>query len=86
MKGTEELKLVQALKQLVQIDRDIEDEKKKLALKSDFNLMDAFRIFDRKELGHSSNIDLELALNSIGVYPSSQQLLLLFKKLDKNQD
>eukprot|EP00825_Cyclidium_porcatum_P014726 TRINITY_DN17_c0_g1_i8.p1 TRINITY_DN17_c0_g1~~TRINITY_DN17_c0_g1_i8.p1 ORF type:complete len:284 (+),score=70.10 TRINITY_DN17_c0_g1_i8:154-1005(+) len=86
MKVSEELKLVQALKQIVQIDRDIEEEKKKLAFKSDFNLMDAFRLFDRKELGYCNNIDLELALNKMGIYPTNQQLVLLFKKFSKSSD
>lgn len=33
--------------------------------------MDAFRLFDRKELGYCNNIDLELALNKMGIYPTN---------------
>lgn len=46
MRGNEEEHLVLALKEQIVIDRDIEDIKKQLSLRNDFNLMDSFRQFD----------------------------------------
>lgn len=39
------------LKEMVFLEREVESAKIELALKSDFNLMDAFRMFDVKGLG-----------------------------------
>lgn len=86
LRAEDELRLVQSLKSLVLIDREVESAKEQLALRRDFNLMDAFRIFDRKEVGHVFSIDLEMALNNIGIYFTPAQVVLLFKKMDKNSD
>lgn len=42
----DEDELVQSLRDLIRIENEIEREKTSLALKSDFNLTDAFKIFD----------------------------------------
>lgn len=44
----EQNELANCLKSIVFIERDIESTKIDLALKSDFNLIDAFRLFDMK--------------------------------------
>lgn len=59
MKGNEEEHLVKALKLQVDIDREIESLKKELSLKIDFNLLDAFRIFDYKGSGYASKYEFE---------------------------
>jgi hypothetical protein len=47
MKGKEEEKLINAIKDLINIEMEIEKNKQTLSLKSDFNLFDAFRLFDK---------------------------------------
>jgi len=78
MRGNEEEHLVRALKQQIINDREIEEIKKQLALKNDFNLLDAFREFDSTGKGFISRLDLELALNDIGIFPSRDELYLIF--------
>jgi len=86
MKGNEEEHLVRTIKQQVNIDRDIEEIKKQLALKVDFNLLDAFRIFDNKGRGYINKLELELSLNDLGLFPSKDEIYLLFKRMDKDND
>lgn len=64
----------------------MEDLKQNLALKSDFNLLDAFRFIDRKARGFVSKIELEMSLNDLGVYPSSEELKLFFERYDRDSD
>lgn len=52
----------------------------------DFNVFDAFRIFDVDSRGWISLTDLKVGLNDIGIYPSIEELELYFKRYDKNQD
>ncbi len=48
MKGNEENELVRAFKAQINIDRELEELKKQLSLKANFNLLDAFKILDKK--------------------------------------
>lgn len=54
----EQSELANSLKSIIFIERDIEAAKINLALKPDFNMMDAFRMFDIKALGSISLSDL----------------------------
>jgi Ca2+-binding EF-hand superfamily protein len=51
MKGNEEDHLATALTEQVELDKERENAKNKLALQEDFNLFDAFRLFDMDEKG-----------------------------------
>jgi len=57
-----------------------------LSLKSDFNLLDAFRIFDAIQKGYCTRVEFQVSLNEIAVFTSSEQLYLYFKKMNKDQD
>ena len=50
--------------------------------KVDFNLTDAYKIFDGK-LGHNS---LKEGLDAIGVFPTAKEIVEFFQRYDKNQD
>jgi len=52
----------------------------------DFNIYDAFRIFDLDSRGWISLVDLRVGLNDIGIYPDSEELALFFKRYDKDDD
>lgn len=72
MKGNEETHLVQALKQQISINREIDDLKRELALRSDFNLFDAFKVFDKKSRGYLTRFETEQVLNSMQIYPTTE--------------
>lgn len=52
MEYYEEDNLAEALKEMIEIVKDIEIRKNKLALKHDFNMHDLFNIFDTQNNGH----------------------------------
>jgi Ca2+-binding EF-hand superfamily protein len=78
--------LVHALKELCDLERELETAKTNLALKSDFNLMDAFNIFDQARYGSVSVFDIQSGLNAIGLFPTFEECELFVLRYDKNGD
>jgi len=78
--------LLRVLREMVYLEREVEVAKEDLALKSDFNLFDAFRLFDKEGNGTISAGEIELGLNNLGLYPSKDQLYLLVRKFDRDSD
>jgi len=52
----------------------------------DFNLFDAFRVFDFDNRGSVNRYDLKSGLNDLGVFPSEEDLDLFFSRYDTNGD
>lgn len=67
------------------IERDVEAAKIELALRPDFNLVDAFKLFDIKSLGGISKQDLMdgLRLNLEFTEYQPDDVTLLFRRFDK---
>lgn len=86
MKGNEEDHLARALREQVELDKELESIKNKLALQEDFNLFDAFRCFDLTEKGYVTKFELKDTVNDIDVFPSTDELYLIFNKYNKDQD
>lgn len=82
----EEKELVLNLKDIMKAEKDLETRKIELSLRSDFNLVDAFRIFDTNGRGWITLSELRNGLNSIGLYPSISDSELVFKRFDINSD
>ncbi|KRW99206.1 hypothetical protein PPERSA_07449 [Pseudocohnilembus persalinus] len=78
--------LSRALSRQINLDRDIEDIRKQLALRVDFSTLDAFRVFDINGRGYVTKLEFEQALNKMQIYPNSDELYLLFKKYDSDSD
>ena len=76
--------LINAFKQQIIYQREIEQWKKKLALLPDFNLMDVFLIFDEKGRGFFTRNEFEKGLLKLDFFPTLQQMNLLFKYFDQN--
>ncbi|CAG9312033.1 unnamed protein product [Blepharisma stoltei] len=82
----ESVYLLRLLNEQILLDRQLESCLRNLALCSDFTLMDAFRLFDRKGLGYLSKIDIEDCFKSLGVYPTEEEIYLLFRHFDNDED
>lgn len=82
----DEDELVNGLRDLIRVENDIEREKVSLALKSDFNLTDAFKIFDTNYCGHICVTELRDGLAAIGVFPTSEELDLFITRYDTTGD
>ena len=78
--------MADCLKAIVFLEKDIEAVKIDLALKHDFNPIDAFRLFDRQNLGCITAEDLMDGLRQnlhFGEF-SHDDIYMLFKRVDRN--
>jgi Ca2+-binding EF-hand superfamily protein len=66
----------------MEVEYQIEDVKTNLAQNPDFNCEDAFRLFESNDKDYLTENDIKNGLNSIGVYPSDQDVRLLMKRFD----
>jgi hypothetical protein len=55
-------------------------------LRYDFNLFDAFRIFDTNSQGYVTLSDLKIGLGEIGIFATYEELELFFARYDKDRD
>ena len=76
---SEEAELVHIFFQQINLERDLNAAKKDVALCSDFNLLDAFQMFDVNDIGYVGEFDLEDTLVELGIRPTREELILLFK-------
>ena len=82
----DEDELVNGLRDLIRAENDIEREKVSLGLKPDFNLTDAFKIFDVNYCGNICVTELREGLAAIGVFPTSEELDLFITRYDTTGD
>ena len=80
----EEDEIARALKDFISIDKDIEGVKCLLALKSDFNLEDAYKIFDIESKGNFNLRELEEALSILRIYPKREELQFMIQVYDED--
>ena len=78
--------LISALKDLCNNEQDLENAKVSLSRERDFNLRDAFDIFDNNRSGRISTSELYSGLNSIGVYASYDEVNLFITRYDGSGD
>ena len=76
---SEESELVNIFFQQINLERDLNTAKKDAALCSDFNLLDAFQMFDINDIGYVGEFDLEDTLVELGIRPSREEINLLYK-------
>lgn len=74
------------LRDFISLERELESSKIQMTMKPDFNLHDAFVIFDQCRVGAISQADLRDGLAAIGVFPTSDEVELFFKRYDTNND
>jgi len=86
MKGNEEDQLVRALKEQIDLDKDLESIKIDLALRRDFNLLDTFKFFDLEGLGSIGKRELKNGLNELSIFPTTDELYLVLRKFDRDND
>ena len=70
------------LKKLMDVESNIEDAKADLTNNPDFNVEDAFKLFDKNDKAYITGEDLKNGLNSLGLNPSDQDVRLLMKSFD----
>lgn len=78
--------VVSGFKEEIKISREIEACKNNLSLKHDFNLVDAFRMFDQHDLGMIGISDIENTLSYFSFRVNRDELYLLVKHYSRLQD
>jgi hypothetical protein len=79
--------LVDVFLELIDLERQVENTKTKLAEHTDFNLYDAFKIFDQLSKGSLTITEVANGLIKIvGLVPSSCEIELFFQRYDKDHD
>jgi Ca2+-binding EF-hand superfamily protein len=78
--------LVSGLKGLCDNEQELEQAKIRLGTQPDFNVRDAFEIFDQPRYGTISVHDLQSGLNAIGVHPTYEECELFVTRYDKSGD
>lgn len=84
MRVSDEVELVSALKNQIDLDKNIENVKIDLALTTDFNLKDLFRIFDTKDLLNINIYQFDSGCRLFGFVPTNTELNLVFNRFDIN--
>lgn len=57
-----------------------------MAHKTDFNIFDAFHIFDQNRDGYLTTYEIQTGMNSIGIYCSHDEANLFIQRYDDNGD
>jgi Ca2+-binding EF-hand superfamily protein len=81
----EERQLKDYLKNVMDAERDIEQMKTDLALKCDFNVEDAFRIFECNNCNCLTCDDLKCGLRLLDIYATDSDIRGLMRRFDLNK-
>jgi Ca2+-binding EF-hand superfamily protein len=86
LRAADQIELVSAFKEQIDLARDLDSAKNDLALRSDFNLDDAFRMFDLEDKGYVSIAEFEETLESFHLPPLRDEVSLLVKHYSRIGD
>lgn len=81
-----EREIVMMLKKQIDLIKGLEAQKADLAFRRDFNLMNAFGIFDADRSGSVTKSQFQSGLEALEIFVSPEQLYLLISILDKDTD
>jgi len=84
--GGVKVALIEALKQFIQIEKELEAGKQDLSLRPDFNLLDFFRTFDVEGRGSISSSELCEGMRRYGIYANKEELYLFLRRFDRDND
>ena len=78
--------IIKVFREIIHLEREIELSKQDLALRSDYNVFDTFRLFDKKGKSILSVGDIEEGFNDLGIFPNKEELYLFIRRFDKDAD
>ena len=85
--NTSIINFIKYIQFIVKNEKKTIDNKDKLCLREDISLKDLFFIFDYNEKNNISKNEFKVVCKKIfGLYPTSDQIILVFKRYDKNKD
>lgn len=78
----EEENFISYVKELLDLENQIEKAKCDMIIKSDFNAEDAFGIFEIDRRGYVTDLDIKYGLNSLDIFPTHEEIALVIKRHD----
>ena len=78
--------LLELIQRIIFYEKRVERAKQDLAIRCDFNLLDAFRYIDQEGRGIISSKHLEQFLKELGIQTSITEIYLLMRKFDTDND
>lgn len=81
-----ERQMVEVFRQQLELERMLEKAKVDLTLRTDFNLIDAFRVFDTQGKGWISATELKEALTIFNIFAQPDDIQFFIKRYDKDED
>lgn len=79
--------ILDMLRHVMYLDKEVDDVKKELILKSDFDLFSLFRSFDIEDRVRLCDVDIEKGMQKYGIYPDNEELFLFMRRFDqKNRE
>jgi len=78
----EEENFISYLKELLDLESQLEKAKCELIVKSDYNTEDAFGVFEIDRRGYITDLDIKYGLNSLDIFPTHEEIALLIKRYD----
>ena len=85
-KGLDEENYIDYTKELIFVENELDRSKTDLALRSDYNIEDIFRLFEIGGRGYITESDFKYGLNKLDVFPTNEELKLVFKRYDLNKE
>ena len=82
LRKTNSERILQFLKLLMDTELQVENVKKELSLRSDFNLKDVFDFFEPKHYNFLTDEDLKLGFQKLKLFSTDTNIKLLIKKYD----
>lgn len=77
LRGYEEDELAESFKELIDLENRLESAKESLALRPDFTIHDAFRIFDFSNLARVGAVDIKEAFSEFSIYITLEEARLV---------
>lgn len=78
--------LKKVFKELIEIEKRLEAERKKLALRKDFTVEAVFSLFDKKKKKILSELDIDIGLRNMNIQASGNQVFYIVRHYDKDKD
>jgi len=86
MEWFQEEELARGLYEMMMAETDLETMKRQLALESDFNIQDCYRMFDLSDTGQITRRQFEEVFNLLKLFPTSLEIELTLFRYDKDLD
>ncbi|EAR90151.2 EF hand protein (macronuclear) [Tetrahymena thermophila SB210] len=78
--------LILIFREIINFEKEIELCKQNLALCPDFNLQDAYRVFDSQNKGLVTQSEFQETLSSLNIFYNIEDIFLFYRKFDKDHD